>query len=437
MSPMRSGGWRNAEEAASTRFVDLVDVASLQALMDSFHKVLGIANAIIDLDGIVITHSGWQDLCMLFHRVNPTTRRRCIESDTALAGSMTRGERFAVYGCLNGLVDTAAPVIVDGCHMANVFTGQFFVAAPDLDFFRRQAQEFGFDEAAYLAAVDKVPVISQQRVEAITGVYAQFAQILAANGMDRLRQLAAERELEQANRGLEVRTRELETANKELEEFSYSISHDMRTPLRAIDGFSKILIEEYGARLDDEGRRMLRVVRDNTRRMGGLIDDILHYLRLGKRRMESEAIDLVELAQAAFAELQAAAPSRRLHLDVQPLPRAWGDRAMLRQVLLSLLSNAVKFSTADALTVIELGGMAKEEENIYYVRDRGIGFDMRYADKLFKVFERVHPTGQFEGSGIGLAIVKRIVDRHGGRVWAEGRVGEGATFHFTLPHGRE
>ncbi|MDD5248998.1 MAG: PocR ligand-binding domain-containing protein [Rhodocyclaceae bacterium] len=419
---------------AGIRFVDLVDVAALQALMDSFHKVIGIANAIIDLDGVVIAQAGWQDLCTRFHRVNAQTRRRCVESDTSLAGSMTRGEHFAAYRCLNGLVDTASPVIVGGCHMANVFTGQFFVAPPELDFFRRQAREFGFDESAYLEAVARVPVMSPERVEAVTGVYAQFAQILAANGMDRLRQLTAERELEEANRRLELRTRQLEAANKELEDFSYSMSHDMRTPLRAIDGFAKILADEHGAQLDAEGKRLLGVVRDNARRMGRLIDDILRFLRVGRRKMEDGVVDMARLARDAFEELRAGAPTRRLRLELCALPPASGDYEMLRLVMLNLLANALKFSPADRETVIEVGGAAEVEQNTYYVRDRGVGFDMQYVDKLFKVFERVHATGQYEGSGIGLAIVKRIVERHGGRVWAEGRVGAGATFHFALPH---
>ncbi len=415
------------------RFVDLVDVAGLQALMESFNKLTGIANGIIDLDGVVIAHAGWQTLCTRFHRCNQATLRRCIESDTSLAGSMTRGEHFALYRCLNGLVDTASPVIVGGRHMANVLTGQFFVEPPDLEFFRRQAAEFGFDEQAYLAAVAEVPIVSRERVEPITGIYAQLAQVLASNGMDRLRQLVAERELAAANRGLESRTRELEAANKELEEFSYSMSHDMRTPLRAIDGFAKILAEEHAAQLDEEGRRLLGVVRSNALRMGCLIDDILRFLRVGRHHLVCGEVDMERLVYEAFEDLRAGLPYRRIRLEVGPLPPAWGDHTLLRRALQNLLANAIKFSSAATEALIEVGGAAQAEENAYYVRDHGIGFDMRYVDKLFRVFERVHPTGQFEGSAVGLAVVKRIIGRHGGRVWAEGEVDAGATFHFALP----
>jgi signal transduction histidine kinase len=232
---------------------------------------------------------------------------------------------------------------------------------------------------------------------------------------------------------VEQRTAMVEAANKELEEFSYSISHDMRTPLRAINGFSEILLDEHSARLDEEGVRLLKVVRDNARNMGYQIDGILLFLRMGKRMMKCVPIDTARLAQEAFAELQTANPARRMRLDMGPLPEAWGDHDMIRQVLASLLSNAIKFSSSGSEAVVELSGTENENETVYAVKDYGVGFDMQYVDKLFKMFERVHTTGQYEGSGIGLAIVKRIVTRHGGRVWAESKVDQGTTIHFALP----
>jgi signal transduction histidine kinase len=229
------------------------------------------------------------------------------------------------------------------------------------------------------------------------------------------------------------RTAQLEAANKELEEFSYSMSHDMRSPLRAIDGFSQILLEKHGAVLDDESRRLLKVLRESAQLQGRLVDGLLQFLALGRRAMKPGSIDIAKLATEVFVGLQAAAPTRRMRLEAGMLPPAWGDRDMIRLALHNLLSNAVKYSPADTEARIEIAGTAGRLQNVYSVTDHGVGFDMRYADKLFKVFERIHPIEQYEGTGVGLAMVKRIIGRHGGKVWAEGRVGLGATFHFSLP----
>ena len=244
----------------------------------------------------------------------------------------------------------------------------------------------------------------------------------------RIRQLNAELEQKVA-----LRTAQLEASVKELEDFSYSMSHDMRTPLRALDGFSKILLEEHSTSLNDEGRRLLRVLRDNAQRMGRLVDDILHYLSMGRRRIDYRIVDIGKLAAEIVTKLQAAAPAQQVHLEIGTLPPAWCDRDMIYEALQNLLSNAVKFSPKEGEALIEVGGVVAGNEHIYSVTDHGIGFDMRYADKLFRVFERVHPTGQYDGSAIGLALVKRIVTGHGGRVWAVGKVNEGATIYFALP----
>ena len=229
------------------------------------------------------------------------------------------------------------------------------------------------------------------------------------------------------------RTAQLEAANKELETFSYSVSHDLRTPLRAIDGYSRILLDEYTDKLDNEGKRLLNVVRDNTRKMGQLIDDILQFSRSSRLEMTFSDIDMEKLVHEVVEELQPAVTNCKLQVEVEAIPPTTGDLAMMHQVFVNLLSNAIKFSRFREPAIIKVGGSINNDEVVYFVRDNGAGFDMRYTDKLFGVFQRLHSVEEFEGTGIGLAIVQRIITRHNGRVWAEGKVNEGATIYFALP----
>jgi two-component system, NtrC family, sensor kinase len=231
---------------------------------------------------------------------------------------------------------------------------------------------------------------------------------------------------------LEDRQR-LAEANEELEAFSYSVSHDLRAPLRAIDGFSQILIEFHPSQLDKEGRQYLDNIHNSAVRMRDLINDILDFSRMSRREMTMEPVDMAGLAQEVFEEVRSAMPERNIVLRLDDLPPAKGDPALIRQVLINLLSNSVKFTAAQAEAVIEMSCVEAGEQNTYRVKDNGVGFDMQHAGKLFGVFQRLHKAEQFEGTGIGLAIVKRIVVRHGGRVWAESKPGEGAIMYFTLP----
>ena len=251
---------------------------------------------------------------------------------------------------------------------------------------------------------------------------------------DALRKSHEELELriDERTQELKQRTSQLEAANRDLESFSYSVSHDLRAPLRAIDGFSNMLVRDLKDRLDGEGMRKFNVVRDNALRMQQLIDDLLSFSRLGRQAMSLSAIDMQSLVHEAWEECLALNPDRRMELKIESLPPACGDRSLIRQVVANLLSNAVKYTRLKDSGSVRVGGELKNGESVYCVQDNGAGFNMKYYHKLFGVFQRLHGS-EFEGTGIGLAIVSRIIRRHGGRVWAEGKVGKGATFYFTLP----
>lgn len=244
----------------------------------------------------------------------------------------------------------------------------------------------------------------------------------------------AEKEIKKLNEELEQRvserTSDLKAANKDLESFSYSISHDLRTPLRALNGFANILLDEYSAIIDDEGKRMLGIIVENANRMGLLIDDLLAFSRLGRQQIRLSRIDMNAMVESVCKELITEKDKVNLHLN--SIPSANGDPAMIKQVWMNLIGNAVKFTTRVPKRIIEIGFSTVDNECVYYVKDNGAGFDTAYSNNLFRVFKRLHSASEFEGTGVGLAFVKQIIQRHKGRVWAEAKVDEGATFYFTV-----
>jgi signal transduction histidine kinase len=255
--------------------------------------------------------------------------------------------------------------------------------------------------------------------------------LLTENAMLYRRLVEAHDSERRERRRVQEKTVQLEAANKELDAFSYSVSHDLRAPLRAIDGYSKMLEEDSGPGLGEEARRQLGVVRSSSRRMGQLIDDLLAFSRLGQQEPARAEIDMTRLAQSTAAELAREYPATGVTVD--ELPPALADHSLLKQVWLNLIGNAFKYSGKRDAGRVEIGGKAQGAENVYWVRDNGVGFDMRYASKLFGVFQRLHSQDDFPGTGVGLAIVQRVILRHRGRVWAESRPQEGACFYFALP----
>lgn len=240
-------------------------------------------------------------------------------------------------------------------------------------------------------------------------------------------------EIEQLQQRLREHVAELEVANKELESFSYSVSHDLRAPLRAINSYSSILVEDYAAQIPPGAQQLLAKVTDNAHRMGQLIEHLLHFSQLGRQVISKQVVDVSQMVAEILEDLHKEAAGRSIDLRVSDLPDVIGDAVLLRQVFVNLLSNAFKFTRHKGTAKIRVGYRREGPEVVYFVRDNGAGFDMQFAGKLFGVFQRLHNASEFEGTGIGLSLAQRIIQRHGGEIWAEAEVGKGATFHFRLP----
>ena len=321
------------------------------------------------------------------------------------------------------------------------FSRQELLAKPFLEFVHPE------DRAATLSEVERAAdgediIYFENRYRCRDGSYRWLAwsarpampqSLIYATARDVTGQKKAEEHIARLNVDLQRHTQQLETANRELESFSYSVSHDLRAPLRHIDGFVKMLDKYAGEKLDERSRRYLGIIADSARRMGTLIDDLLVFSRMSRAELRRSRVALDALVHDVLEILKPDTNGRRIVWKIAPLPEVEADAAMLRQVWVNLIANAIKYSRPRDPAEIEIGCNADNGELVLFVRDNGVGFDMRYVDKLFGVFQRLHHQGEFEGTGIGLANVRRIISRHGGRTWAEGRVEGGATFFFSLP----
>jgi signal transduction histidine kinase len=427
-----------------TNKLDYIDFEEVNSLLEGFNKTTGFVTAILDLEGNVLSKSGWRQMCVEFHRVNPETARNCSISDTVLSKIFGKGEKYHFYECLNGLVDVAVPIIINGEHVANLFSGQFFFEDPDREFFKRQARNYGFNEEEYLKALYKVPVVSEEKVKVAMDFLLNMTQLISEITFQRLEQVElnealvkSEEALRELNETLEVRVAErtfqLTEANKELDAFSYSVSHDLRSPLRHINGYADILSKQYSELFNGEALKYLGTITDSAKKMGSLIDDLLSFSRTGRSELNKSVLNMNRVIDEALVQIKPNLADRNIDWEISQLPAVRGDYNLMLMVWINLLDNAVKYTRAREKALIQIGFKEESNDTIFFIKDNGAGFDMKYAQKLFGVFQRMHSSSEFEGTGIGLANVRRIILRHGGRTWAEAEEDKGATFYFSIP----
>jgi PAS domain S-box-containing protein len=410
---------------------DILDLPAVQSLVDGIYKLTHLPFYLLDLKGTPLIAAGWQDICAKFHRVHPEACQNCKESDDSLSTGVEAGT-FKIYKCRNNMWDVVTPIILGTRHVGNLFSGQFIFddEEVDVEVFKTQARRFGFDEERYLAALDRVPRISREQLQNGIAFYGKLAELLTKLDYSAIK---LSRAMTETN---EINTRLL-SSSAELEAFAYSVSHDLRAPLRHMDGFLSLLYKKCYGHLDAQGKHYVDCTLDASKRMGRLIDELLQFSRLGRNQIHRMPVDLHELVEEVQKAFGPETIGRSIRWKVEnKLPIVQADQVMLRQVVENLIGNAVKFTRHCEEAEIEIGSLpGSGSEVAIFVRDNGAGFDMQYYNKLYQVFQRLHSEDEFEGTGIGLANVRRVVERHGGRVWAEGKVGEGATFYFALPYG--
>jgi PAS domain S-box-containing protein len=345
------------------------------------------------------------------------------------AGTIINSKFYEIYGVQRGSMNT-----IDE-HFENVYLDPVFRE----QIRKRVIADVASGEPARMHW-ENIPITTKTgEKKVVTAINIPLSEqgLMISTVQDVTERWHAEDEIRKLNTELEERvterTAQLESANKELESFAYSVSHDLRAPLRAIDGFSRILQQEYEHKLDDEGKRLLGIIRTSTNKMDHLITDILALSRVSRNQLNFLPIDMTALVNSVFDEIVSPEALERVAFKVSELPELKGDPILIRQVWTNLISNAIKYSQPEENPTIEINGVVKDGNCTYSIRDNGVGFNPKYSDKLFGLFQRLHKESEFEGTGVGLAIVQRIVHRHGGQVWAEGEVGKGATFYFTIP----
>lgn len=410
---------------------DLLDVPKLQKLLDDLDAIYSIPSAIIDMDGKILTGTAWQDICTKFHRVNPQTQQDCIKSDTHIVHELSKGKTQVVYKCPRKLIDTATPLIVDGEHIGNAFTGQFFFEHPDEEYYRKIAQDFGFDEELYIEAVRKVPIIKEEKHNKNLKVLAGLTEMLAEIGLQQKRQKVIENELEQ---------------------IVYVASHDLRTPLVNIDGYNNEIVRllneinliletnEISAEVKEKFDVIVKknipeaehYISASISKMDALLSGLLKISRLGRRELKRERLDMNRLMSAISNTISYQLNEAGTSLEISELPSCSGDENQINNLFSNIIENALKYLNPERPGIIRISGRTEEGRSIYSVEDNGIGILPEHQDKIFEIFYQLKPK-KSTGDGLGLSIVKKILEKHSGNIWLESEIGKGTKFYVSLP----
>ena len=414
------------------KFSELIDIEKLQGLSDKFTDLTGAVTAILDLDGTILTASGWQDICTKFHRVNPQTCERCRESDTILAGQLSEGKKYNVYQCKNGLIDVAFPIVIEGVHVGNMFTGQFAFEKPDIEHFRAQAREFGFDEAAYLEAFSKVPVFSEEKIQKTMEFFLKLAEIIGGSGY-------STKKILEINEDLIIQKKKAEEASMAKSQFLANMSHEIRTPMNGIIGMVELLAY---TNMSVEQKKFLDMIKISSGNLLGIINDILDISKIEAAKITLEIVDfnIEKVIQTVLDIMSLTVQKKGLEIvcyidkDIPELLE--GDETKIRQILTNLVSNAVKFTKEGTILiqVLKQGMSGERIELEFSVTDTGIGITDEVKEKLFQPFVQGDSgyTKKYQGTGLGLAISKGFVDLMGGKIGFSTDSSKGTKFFFTL-----
>jgi PAS domain S-box-containing protein len=435
---------RPLNDPEGIQFTDLFNIDDLQLIQDTFAKATGVASIITYPDGTPITKPS--NFCKLCNLIRTTSKglANCFKSDAVLGRQNPNGP--SVQPCLSGgLWDAGASITLGGRHMANWLIGQVKNETQEEETLLKYADEIGLDKQEFKEALREVVTMSKQQFETVSQSLYLLANELSIKAFQNVQQArfiaerdVAVKEINLLNENLEKkvkeRTYQLERLNNDLESFAYSVSHDLRAPLRHIDGFVKLMYSQINNPAPNI-TSYFEKIEASSKRMSVMIDDLLTFSRLGRKELVMSSVDLNLFVSEIIEQLTPDTSNRKINWNIHYLPEVYGDKNLLRMVLENLISNAIKYTSKKEEALIEIGSTKLEDNNTeIFIKDNGAGFDMKYADKLFGVFQRLHLNEDFEGTGIGLANVKQIVTKHNGSVRAEGKIDEGAIFYITLPN---